>query len=565
MRSARPLRVLLLTSLFVVALGLLCALSFGLSGSAPALGMQMGQGVAMGTPQTPSQLPDRAAVTHEETKKCGTPTIIEILAIWETLTLEERTALRWVFFRPTDPNGGIDDKQHLLPSLYQTTHFVFHYTTGTDGGDAGDAPDLTDANTNGVPDYIESYASYFETSYTKEVTERGFNPPPNDAGQPPNDARNRNPNGKYDVFVYAFAFYGYADPEDWPTTPSRSYIGVNKDYDWAPPNDDPEGDAKGAMKVTAAHEFHHAVQFTYDVQEESWWMETTSTYMEDEVYPAANDNYNYLPPWFEWSDGLGLTTSDGLHEYGNFIWAKRLSEDFSDAIVKEIWIEDQTSNGLAAIDNVLRTHGSNLIDEFNQFTRSNFFLEQLYTDGAGYRTAVAAPKTTFTGVWLEFQYDFGTHGLPFTIDASNVNWDTWMDTWAADYATLTLDDSVQRYRISFDGLDNTVGYQVTLWTRKGGVFKEYRFALDANKDGSVDLRYDAYDAAVIIIGRAGGSSNPLWQITIAAAPAPVGGLAQLPDVSGSSAPPYAAIAGAVAAAVVVLTAGACYARRRWLG
>jgi hypothetical protein len=46
---------------------------------------------------------------------------------------------------------------------------------------------------------------------------------------------------------------------------------------------------------------------------------------------------------------------------------------------------------------------------------------------------------------------------------------------------------------------------------------------------------------------------------------PVGGLAELPDVCGSSAPNYIALAGLAAAALVALTAGAWYARRRWLG
>jgi hypothetical protein len=46
-------------------------------------------------------------------------------------------------------------------------------------------------------------------------------------------------------------------------------------------------------------------------------------------------------------------------------------------------------------------------------------------------------------------------------------------------------------------------------------------------------------------------------------PTPVGGIAELPDVSGSSDPNYALVAGVIAAAVVALTAGAWYARRRW--
>jgi hypothetical protein len=47
------------------------------------------------------------------------------------------------------------------------------------------------------------------------------------------------------------------------------------------------------------------------------------------------------------------------------------------------------------------------------------------------------------------------------------------------------------------------------------------------------------------------------------AASPVGGLAELPDTAGSSGPNYALLAGAIAAAVVALTASAWYARRRW--
>jgi hypothetical protein len=44
----------------------------------------------------------------------------------------------------------------------------------------------------------------------------------------------------------------------------------------------------------------------------------------------------------------------------------------------------------------------------------------------------------------------------------------------------------------------------------------------------------------------------------------VGGLAELPDVSGSSSPNYIALAGVAAAALVALSASAWYARRRWI-
>jgi len=189
------------------------------------------------------------------------------------------------------------------------------------GGLAADAPDPTDTSpANGIPDYIEDLGAIFENVRSFEVGTRGFLAPPSDLGLPPNDANNRNPDGRYDVFVYKMSPYGYAQPEYLgPETwnDATSFIGIENDFAGFP------GTQLGNMQVTAAHEFHHAIQFSYDYQEESWWMETTSTYMEDEVYPAVNDNYNYMPNWFDYCDWYGLKTFDGVHEYGNYIWAKR--------------------------------------------------------------------------------------------------------------------------------------------------------------------------------------------------------------------------------------------------
>ena len=198
MRGSRILRAFVSASLAVGAVALLCLLIPGSPSTDRAAAMAAR---SVSHPDNPAQLLDRGPVPGKA-DKCGTLPIIETLTTWETLSPQKKTLLGWVFFRPTDPGGGYDGQQHLLPSLHQTTHFVVHYTKGTDGGSPADAPDLTDGNSNGVPDYIENYASYFEASYTKEITERAFNPPPDDTGQPPNDGRNRNPNGKYDVFVY---------------------------------------------------------------------------------------------------------------------------------------------------------------------------------------------------------------------------------------------------------------------------------------------------------------------------------------------------------------------------
>jgi len=449
---------------------------------------------------------------------------LEIKKAWNRLQKTTKDQLKWVLLRPTEAGGGYDNQQHLLPTLWETEHFVFHYTTGTDGGDASDAPDLTDTNRhdegegtfneNNAPDFIEDFASYFEASYTEIVNNRGFNPPSDDSALD-NDSSMRNPNGKYDVFVYDLGegLYGLTIAEQYPSIPSYSFIELNKSYEWALANDDPDGNSKGAMKVTAAHEFFHAIQFIYDVTEEGWWMETTSTYMEDEVYPATNDNYYYLPYWFEFCD-LGLQTMNGSHEYGNFIFAKRLSEVFGDEIIREIWQEMVTTTGLTAIDNVLKAKESSLVKEFHDFTQANFFLEDYYTDGADYRVALTE-TTTYNGVWLEYQYNEANNGLTWIIDSSNVLDDAWMDRWASDYVTISMNGQTTDYTVLFNGLDQNTNYNVSLVTKSGSNIESRDFTLASI--GQLDLTYSStYDSVVVFIRNAGDnvSVNPSWEMAL---------------------------------------------------
>ena len=77
---------------------------------------------------------------------------------------------------------------------------------------------------------------------------------------------------------------------------------------------------------------------------------------------------------------------------------------------------------------------------------------------------------------------------------------------------------------------------------------------DVNADGRADIVAGAIrGASVYVFPSEPGPSTPT----------PVGGIAELPEVSDSSAPNYIALAALAAAALVALTAGTWYARRRW--
>lgn len=466
----------------------------------------------------PTKLPTRYVLPLKEVqfeRKSPTQLILKIRENWESLSLETQNKIEFVFARPTDPGGDWPDyTQHLLPQLYNTTHFIMHWTNGTDGGNVTDAVPLNDTDTSGYPDYVEDFANIFENVWNFEINNRGFHAPPSDE-EKPNDSNKSNPDGRYDVFIFdltgpGYKYYGYANPEGRVNGSSYySYIGVENDYQGF------STQGLDAMQVTAAHEFFHAIQFYYDTYEEDWWMETTATYMEDEVYPDVNDNYRYLPNWFLWPD-RGLENTTGLHEYGTFIFAKRLSEDFGDPIIKEIWekMSEPDMDGLVAINATLVSKNSTLTKEFSAFITANFFLEDYYVDGADYRKALNA--TPFNGVWLEYQYDASTAQNRTEINATNVNWDAWMDKWATDYITLKLDPGKPKYRIFFDGLDNTTNYLVKLVTKKGGTISERIFQLDEQKDGYLDLFYDAFENVTLIMANAGNTttSNPSWRIVI---------------------------------------------------
>ena len=441
--------------------------------------------------------------------RCGTVFLRDARARYHDLSEEMRSQLAFVVSRPTDFRGGIDNKRHILPQLYGTAHFVFHWTTGTDGGTPSDAPPLADADSSGVPDYIERFAGYFEQSWGAIIEERGFRQPVSDAGVA-NDSYNRNPDGRYDVFVYNMQVYGYTHADTSGRT-SPSFIGVDNDYAGFP---SPQAEA---MQVTAAHEFCHACQFAYDAQEDGWWMEATSTWMESEVFPDADDNFQYLPYWFSHSDALGLTVCDGSHEYGSFIWAVRLSEGFGDGIVREVWEECASTSSFPAIDAVLTARGTSLAEEFVRFATANFFLEEMYSRGALYRAYLTSRGVS--GVRVEYRYSQST-GMPKLINDAVASYGCWMDRWAADYVVVDPSNLVPGYALSFNGLDASGSYGIRTVLKGASGFESFVCVLDGNKDGVMTMPSSGFTAAIVIVANISTSAlaDPAWELTVGSVP-----------------------------------------------
>lgn len=270
--------------------------------------------------KNPEQLPSPYLQVDLATTRLAhrgaTAAILEIVMQWDQFSPETQEALSALLIRPTTSFSYV--------SL--SGYFRLHYDTmGTD------AVSSTDADANGHPDYVERIASYMDSSLSSHV-DLAYLLPPND--------NNLGGDTLYDVYFEKMPYYGYAVPENIGPAPWNdysSYIVMNRnfiDY-YFPPNSDPEGNLAGAAKATAAHEFHHASQFSYDATEYIWFMELDATYMEDVVFDLVNDNYNYLPTFMENPETSLMAVS--LHMYASFIWGVYLAQTFDPSLLVAIW------------------------------------------------------------------------------------------------------------------------------------------------------------------------------------------------------------------------------------
>lgn len=204
--------------------------------------------------------------------------------------------------------------------FYTSPSGKFRIRYETDGSDAVPS---ADANSNSVPDYVEWVAEASDSSYRHEILTLGFTDPIPEGEQ-------------YLVVIGDLGAYGLTRPS--PGSPGGTIIEIENDFVGFPSNSDPEGNQKGAIKVTMAHEWKHAIQYVQN----GWsgdadrWAEMDATLMEEVVYDPVNDYYNYL-------DGFGSnffgnpSTSLIPGSYEDITWALYFHERFGDSFWTNVW------------------------------------------------------------------------------------------------------------------------------------------------------------------------------------------------------------------------------------
>ena len=372
--------------------------------------------------KSPGKLPASYAAslaTGQMIGPCPSMAIEEVLSQWDQLQPATKAAWAAAFARP--------ETQMTYVSL--GGFFSLHYdTTGSD------AVPLEDLDLSDVPDFVEKLAAYFDTALTRHQS-LGYLTPPSDNGAGGDNT--------YDIYFDSMFYYGYCYPEaSGPAVWNDriSYIVVHNTFLGFPPNDDPEGDQYGAAKATAAHEFHHAVQWAYDYADELWFQEMDATYIEDIIFDASNDNYNYLAAFF--SQPEVSLMQGGPHAYSCFHFGLFMAQAFDTSLMRAAW-EGSLYTPVAfqaLMDTLLTVYGWTADSAMAEFALWNFCTWNR-DDGLHFEEAAAYPPATIG----RSHY---TYPVPVTNSPSSPA--GYAATYVAFYPTAEL----STLKLTFNGSDS---------------------------------------------------------------------------------------------------------------
>lgn len=245
----------------------------------------------------------------------------------------------------------------------ETEHFIVHYTDkGVDSA---------------TPSFAQAVAETMEEVYEIQITQLGWSPPPTDGILGGDD--------RYDVYLSDVLGYqgvlGFAQPEisqgDNPFTKvieaSASYAYFVLDNDFDPNQIFGDVDPIAMMRATAAHEFHHIIQFGYDMNDShSWLYEGTASWMEIETFIEDEDASGYLPELFNYpeicfgADGFADPTGGGMR-YASWLFFEFLTTEYSLNSSIYLWQNIREYDGFDAISETLALYDDTVEDAFIRF------------------------------------------------------------------------------------------------------------------------------------------------------------------------------------------------------
>ena len=336
-------------------------------------------------------------VENKNSDKCGFTLRASIKQHYDKFSIEQQQTIDQIFERPEL------EESIVSPSGIFRLHFT---RTGIN------RPQYGQLN---VDESVAELAVAFDSSYNFEVNILGYPAPPSD-----NSIGGDN---KYDIYILHLGggLYGATTPE---TTIGEgkyiSYIEIDNSFN---ENEGYNTFGLDAARVTAAHEFHHAVQVGNYVyrDEDAFYYEITSTAFEEFVYDEVNDYYFYMNSYFRNTNNRFENNSG----YNLAIWNIFLTEFYFDKdpmlghnIVKRSWELMPNNKPLSAIAQALSSYENSFAEVFNTFgawlvfTGDNAIEGEYFEEGKNYGTF----KSTYTFPFDESQKSLTFESLPSSIN-----------------------------------------------------------------------------------------------------------------------------------------------------
>lgn len=314
------------------------------------------------------------------TEQAGSPDLTlamrDLYVALPRLDADQREEAEALMARPTDgANDRLGDGYSVPARRSCGGNFCVHYVTST----ADAAPSSS---------WVRYTLGTMNKVWKHEVRRLGYRKPLSDRAA--GSSRNGG-NGKFDIYLKDLGsrgLYGYCVPEfrlvgakyRWRAT---AYCVLDNDFARAQFGTAP----KPTLQVTAAHEFFHAVQFSYDYGEDRWFMESTATWMEERYADRVNDNRQYLRSSQIRAPHVPLDTftGRGSFQYANWAFWEYLSERYGNRIVRDVWVSTaprgkRNTYALGALKKQLRRHGG-FARVFAAYSAGNAFPSRTYSEG----------------------------------------------------------------------------------------------------------------------------------------------------------------------------------------
>lgn len=290
-----------------------------------------------------SRLPERQIQrtddhAHAKEEKCGFWIYNQIKYHFDSFSSQQQSILKQ-FLNPPETEKSIVSPSGIFRIHYSAVKNTPSYV-----------PSLT-------PDQNALLAAQIADSvYAFEINNLGYPAPPADD--------TCGGDNKYDIYISeCWPDYGITIPQL-----NGTYIRVDNDFN----NYTTKG--LNALRVTIAHEFFHAIQFSnykpynFTSNNEKFFYEASSTAMEEFMYDNVNDYYNYLkitnPGSYFYNPSRHLTEFDG---YGFCIFPIFLKEKYGYDIIKTIWGKYKSRSALEAISSGISEYETTLAHCFNTF------------------------------------------------------------------------------------------------------------------------------------------------------------------------------------------------------